>query len=66
MGTRTVVPHQGWQSWQDGDGDSSIKLGGVVRSFKKLPLGTHQRLLGSFRQYLAPLKISKTLPLYGE
>ena len=35
---------------KDGDGDSSI---GGVRSFKKLPLGTHQRLLGSFRQYLA-------------
>ncbi len=50
---------------KDGDGDSSI---GGVRSFKKLPLGTHhQRLLGSFRhQYLAPLKISKTLPLYGK
>ena len=26
---------------KDGDGDSSIKLGGV-RSFKKLPLETHQ------------------------
>jgi hypothetical protein len=40
------------------DGDSSIKLGGV-RSFKKLPLGT-QQLLGTFRQYLAPLKISRS------
>ena len=36
----------------------SINFGGV-RSFKKLPSST-QQLLGTFRQYLAPLKISRS------
>eukprot|EP01036_Dinobryon_divergens_P022436 gene22436-30690_t len=36
----------------------SIKFG-EVRSYKKLPAGT-QRLLGTFHQYLAPLKISRS------
>lgn len=35
-----------------------INFGGV-RSFKKLPVGT-QQLLGNFRQYLAPLNITKS------